>query len=88
VNICIRRFFVALTAAVMATALPAAAEDAPVKCKLVRVADWHVNLAGGAPILDGTINGAKVGVLISTGSYATYVTGAILPVDGGISTHG
>jgi clan AA aspartic protease (TIGR02281 family) len=74
VNICCIRRLLCAAALLAAVALPAIADDAPVKCKLVRVANWHVHLLGTTPILEGSINGKKIGVLIDTGAYASLVT--------------
>ncbi|HEY2629730.1 MAG TPA: aspartyl protease family protein [Usitatibacter sp.] len=64
-----------LAACTLLAAIPAMAEDAP-KCKLVRVADWHVRITSGQPFVDGSINGQKVRVLIDSGSYTSLVTKA------------
>ena len=56
-------------------ALPALAEDAPAKCKLVRIANWHVRFLGTHAVIDGYVNGdKKIGVLIDTGAYASILT--------------
>ena len=55
--------------------LPALAFSAdPPTCKLVRVAEWPVRFVGNLPVIDGTINGKKVGILLDTGAYASLVT--------------
>ncbi|MFZ3322448.1 MAG: aspartyl protease family protein [Usitatibacter sp.] len=59
---------------VLSLALPVLADDGPAKCKLVRVADWHVRFAGSQPIVDGSINGKNVAVLIDSGSYTSVIT--------------
>jgi aspartyl protease len=46
------------------TSAGAAASD----CKLAQVADWQVRPGRGVPIVDGAINGQKVGVMLDTGS--------------------
>jgi tetratricopeptide (TPR) repeat protein/predicted aspartyl protease len=65
----------ALAALLAALALPSLAADPP-KCNLVRIAEWPVRLLRGLPIVDGAINGKKVGVLLDTGSYASVITKA------------
>ena len=56
-------------------ARPAAGQAAaPAGCKLVRAAEWPVRLYRDLPILEGAINGKKVGVLLDTGAYASMVT--------------
>jgi len=64
-------------AALLAAAfvLPSLAADPP-KCKLVRIAEWPVRLQRGLPIIEGSINGKKIGVLLDTGAYASLVTKA------------
>lgn len=43
------------------------------KCQLARVAEWPVRLERNALLIDGAINGAKVGILIDTGSTRTLI---------------
>jgi predicted aspartyl protease len=43
------------------------------KCTLVKVAEWPVRSTKGSPIVDGAINGQKVGVLLDTGSTTTLI---------------
>src|SRR4051812_6264640 len=69
------RFHLAIAALAAAIALPLHAADAP-KCKLVRIAEWPVRLQRGLPIMEGAINGKKVGVLLDTGAYASLITKA------------
>jgi predicted aspartyl protease len=57
---------VALATGLMAPG--AALSAAPGKCTLARIAEWQIRPARGQPILDGTINGQNVGVLLDTGS--------------------
>jgi gag-polyprotein putative aspartyl protease len=45
-------------------------------CKLATVADLHADVSGGAPIIDGTINGKPIKILIDSGSSSTVLTGA------------
>lgn len=44
-----------------------AAGEAP-KCKLMRIAEWTVRSDHYLPVVDGEINGKKIGVLIDTGA--------------------
>lgn len=55
----------------LAAAAPAAAESP--KCKFLRVAEWQVRTGHYAPVVDGAINGDKVGVLLDTGAYRSVV---------------
>jgi predicted aspartyl protease len=66
----IGRFIAAL---LLAMSTPVLAEDAA-RCKLVRLADWHVRILDTHPIVDGAVNGKPVGVLIDTGAYASILT--------------
>ena len=50
----------------------AAAQD----CKLVRIEEWPVRLERGLPVIDGEINGAKVTILLDTGTETSFVTRA------------
>ena len=42
---------------------------AAANCKLVRVAEWPVRLHNNRVVVDGSINGQDVGVLLDTGAY-------------------
>jgi clan AA aspartic protease (TIGR02281 family) len=46
----------------------------PAKCKFVLVAEWPVLLRNGSPIVEGEIDGKKVGVLVDTGAYLSLIT--------------
>ena len=37
-------------------------------CKLLRIAEWPIQLENQTPIVDGAINGRKIGVQLNTGS--------------------
>lgn len=52
----------------------AQATAAPSECKLVRIEEWPVHTERNLPIIDGEINGNKVGILIDTGSRRSFVT--------------
>jgi predicted aspartyl protease/tetratricopeptide (TPR) repeat protein len=69
------RCFPALAVLLAVLAFPSLAADPP-KCKLVRIAEWPVRLQRGLPIIEGSINGKKIGVLLDTGAYASLVTKA------------
>src|SRR5258708_26842999 len=47
---------------------------APSDCKLIRIEEWPGHLQRNLPIIDGEINGNKVGILIDTGSERSFVT--------------
>ena len=58
--------------AIALAAGPAAAASGD--CKLVRIEEWPVHVERNLPIIDGEINGNKVGILIDTGSQRSFVT--------------
>jgi lipoprotein NlpI len=43
------------------------------QCQLVRIAEWPVTLERNQPVIEGAINGKKVGVLLDTGSNTTVI---------------
>ena len=47
---------------------------ASAECKLVRIEEWPVRVERNLPIIDGEINGTKVGILLDTGSQRSFVT--------------
>ena len=57
--------------ALLASAQVAAA---PPECKLIRIEEWPVRMERNLPIIDGAINGNKVGILIDTGSQRSFIT--------------
>jgi len=61
-----QHLFAALLAAgfALATGTAAAASN----CKMLQIADWPVRPGRGIPVVDGAINGQKIGVLLDTGS--------------------
>src|SRR6185436_20250959 len=67
--------FLLVLAGMAAVAAPALAAEPP-KCRLIRIAEWPVRFQGGLPIIDGAINGKKIGILLDTGAYASLITKA------------
>lgn len=65
-----RKWTLACAAALLAAQAMAAAAE----CKLVRIEEWAVRTERNLPIIDGEINGNKVGILIDTGSQRSFVT--------------
>jgi clan AA aspartic protease (TIGR02281 family) len=65
----------ALGALLCAAGLFAFAADPP-GCKLTRLVEWPVQFQWGLPIIEGAINGKKIGVLVDTGAYASILTKA------------
>jgi clan AA aspartic protease (TIGR02281 family) len=49
-----------------------AAAETP-KCKLARIAEWPVRAEYYRPVVDGEINGRKIGILLDTGAQMTLV---------------
>lgn len=52
----------------LALALPGTGLQAAEGCKLVRIADWPVELVANHLVVPGSINGRRVGVMLDTGS--------------------
>jgi len=62
-----RRTFLAAAAAIgLAMASNAAAQTQ--KCKLALIAEWPLRAEQYRPVIDGTINGQKIGILLDTGT--------------------
>src|SRR6267378_772684 len=61
-------------AAAAALALSGLAAAAPQDCKLVRIQEWTVRLERNLPVIDGEINGQKIGILIDSGSERSFIT--------------
>ena len=51
-----------------------AATAAPADCKLARIGEWTVRLERNLPVIDGEINGQKIGILIDSGSERSFIT--------------
>ena len=58
---------VLITAATWATAGPSD------KCQLVKITEWSVRKDHYRPVVDGSINGQKIGVLLDTGAFQTAI---------------
>ena len=61
--------FASAVAAIAATS--AVAGDK--RCQLVKVAEWNLWQDHYRPIVDGAVNGQKVGILLDTGTFATFI---------------
>jgi predicted aspartyl protease len=59
---------------ILLLSLAVAAGAAHAECKLVRIQEWTVRLEHNLPVMDGEINGKKVGILIDTGAERSFVT--------------
>ena len=66
-----KRIFLIVSAAIWLAASGSAA-GAP-DCKLIKVADWPIRLERNHLIVDGTINGQKIGALVDTGATRTLI---------------
>jgi predicted aspartyl protease len=51
----------------------AAANAQTGKCKLLQIAEWPVRADHYRPVVDGAVNGQKVGILVDTGAYSSLV---------------
>ncbi len=67
----VARCAIAAALALAPLAIGGDAAAAPLKCTLIKTAEWHVREGGGQPVVDGAINGQKVGILLDTGSART-----------------
>ena len=65
-----RKWIIAWLALLVSGPAAAAASD----CKLIRIEEWPVRLERNLPVVDGEINGNKVGILIDTGSQRSFIT--------------
>lgn len=65
-----------LVAAAVAAFALAAGPAVAAQCQLVRIAEWPVKLERNRPVIEGSINGTKVGILLDTGSNTTVVARA------------
>jgi clan AA aspartic protease (TIGR02281 family) len=63
--------FIAAAAIGLAIADSAAAQTN--KCKVVRIAEWPVRAEYYRPVVDGTINGQKIGILLDTGAGSSLI---------------
>lgn len=71
------RFLVSCAAALLSLAgQPGRAADPPAGCKLARLVEWPVEFRGSLPVIEGAINGKKIGVLLDTGAFASILTKA------------
>jgi len=59
--------------ALAALAFPALAADPP-RCKLVRIVEWPVQFHRDVPIIEGSINGTRISVLLDTGAEVSLLT--------------
>jgi predicted aspartyl protease len=46
---------------------------APSDCKLLRIAEWPIRLEHNKLIVDGTINGQKIGIVLDTGAERSFI---------------
>ena len=67
-----RRTLATIFAAIAVTAAHSTAH-ATSNCKLVRIADWPVRIERNHLLVDGTVNGQKVAILLDTGAPSTLI---------------
>lgn len=75
-----------VVAAALAAGMLAAAGAAGARCTLVKIAEWQTRPGTGSPVVDGTINGRKVGILLDTGAGTALLRSAA--IDLGLVRHG
>lgn len=70
-----KRYLIAVgfTTALAVAAGTSSDASAAGKCQLARVAEWQVRVERNALLIDGAINGQKVGILLDTGSTRTLI---------------
>jgi predicted aspartyl protease len=64
------RIWAGLVLAILNSAAAAGPED----CKLLRIEEWQVRMERNLPMIDGEINGQKIGILLDTGAERSVVT--------------
>ena len=62
-----------VVSAAIAVAVPNGTAAGASNCKLMRVAEWPVRVERNLLILDGTINGQKIGAMLDTGAARTLI---------------
>jgi predicted aspartyl protease len=61
----------ALTQLFIVLALAATADSIAASCQLTQVADWPVKLIADHLVVDGAVNGQKVGLMLDTGGISS-----------------
>jgi predicted aspartyl protease len=64
----IRQTFLVASAAIGVAIASGICTAAPSECKLIRIAEWPVRLEHNKLIVDGAINGRKIGIMLDTGA--------------------
>ena len=59
---------------ISAGAVPLEAQTTPARCRYVKLATLPITYSGVQPIVEGTINGAPVKMLLDTGAQQTALT--------------
>ena len=62
-----------IAAAAIGLAIADSAAAQTNKCKVVRIAEWPVRAEYNRPVVDGAINGQKIGILLDTGATQSLV---------------
>ncbi len=68
-----RCIFLAAAAAAIGLALAGGAAAETGKCKVAGIAEWPLRAEDRRPVIDGAINGRKIGILLDTGSAMSLV---------------
>jgi len=71
-----KRLAVGILLAVAFAAPRSALAADPPKCRLIKITEWPVRLQRGLPVIEGQINGKKIGVLLDTGAHWSGITKA------------
>ena len=73
-NVKVAKRTLLIASAVMGVAMASGIRAAPSDCKLVRIAEWPVRLEHNKLIVDGSINGRKIGIMLDTGAQRSLMT--------------
>jgi predicted aspartyl protease len=69
----IKRTFLVASAAIGVAIASGICAAAPSECKFMRIAEWPVRLERNKLIVDGTINGQKIGIVLDTGAQRSLI---------------
>jgi Aspartyl protease len=69
----IKQTFLIASAVIGAAIASGICTAAPSECKLIRIAEWPVRLEHNKLIVDGAINGRKIGIMLDTGAQRSLI---------------
>ncbi len=72
-SVFVKRCTFATVAAAIGLALAGSATAAESKCRMGRIAEWPLRAGGRLPVIDGEINGQKIGILLDTGAETSLI---------------